>query len=405
MNQPQKRIIASAIAGILFLFVLALVLRYSLRESSRPIERQSPQNAELQPRQVAPVSAFPDEPQPETPTASQTEESTVTNAATLYRQAFALYDALSRDEKDLLRDWRTNVDAAVEAELCEKIRPICEIMHQATAVTNCDWGVKRPFKQNTVEQLVPDLNSSHGIARAAIWSAAHCRKDDTSQAISDLAATSRLGHDMPPLLIGYLVDLAIQGRLQDFVANHAHTIADSNDPRLLQMFKRDQFEEPMYRAFEGEMDLSSKPLPAMSDQTKSDLASLYPLTKSMDKDQVNEYIFQAHDWELQYVKAVQLPEAEYQQWLARLHEAEKTNPLLERLVSYLDSTVEKARLAIIRSDMVIAGLAITRDGPGALQAHPDPATDQPFLYTETSDGFELRSGYDTNSLALRMQFK
>src|SRR2546430_8917828 len=40
----------------------------------------------------------------------------------LYRQAFALYDALTEEQKKLVYDWRTNVDVSVETELCEKIR-------------------------------------------------------------------------------------------------------------------------------------------------------------------------------------------------------------------------------------------------------------------------------------------
>jgi hypothetical protein len=55
--------------------------------------------------------------------------------------------------------------------------------------------------------------------------------------------------------------------------------------------------------------------------------------------------------------------------------------------------------------MVVAALAVAQDGPSELQSHLDPSTGQPFVYTETADGFDLQSGFQTNGVPLKMQFK
>jgi len=313
---------------------------------------------------------------------NQVAESATTNAAVLYRRAFALYDALTQEQKGMLGDWRTNVDASVEAELCDKIRPICDLMHQATALTNCDWGLKRPFTYETIGTLGPLSDSSRAIARAGRWSAAHCREEDTSGAVSDLVAASRLGHNLPPLLIGFLVDVAIQESALDFIAKHATTLAASVDLRLPRFFEQGQFDEPLLRAVEGERDLTSDRFFGRTDDLR-----------------------QLRDWETQYVKALQMQEAEYQDWLTGLHEAEKSNPLLGMTMSAIEPVVDKSRRASITSAMVAAGLAVMRDGESSLPSHLDPATGEPFVYTQTDDGFELRSGYEYRGEPLKLRFK
>jgi hypothetical protein len=407
MNAAQRRMTGCALVGGALLVLLALLCRYAFREiPPEPTTARTESSIPERPRRAK--SVFPAEELPAEIPATQPPDVTVTNAATLYRQAFALYDALSKDEKMLLGYWPTNVDVAVESRLCEKIRPISELMHQATTMTNCDWGFERPLtRDKTFKRLLPILQSSRDLARAAMWSAAHCRSDDASQAVNDVVATSRLGQSLPPLVIGYLVDLAIQGIAMDFVAKHARTFAPHNDDnQFAQVFESSQFDEGFCRAFDGEAEVSTQPLRALTEEERRDFVAMFPQAQSIDLNRLNECIHQADNWRTQYGKALQLTEADYQDWLAGLHEAEKSNPILESLASNWEATVEKTRRATIMSAMVSAGLAVMRDGQNALQMHTDPATGQPFVYEETSGGFELQSGYEiTNGVPLKMQFK
>ena len=129
------------------------------------------------------------------------------NAASIYRQAFALCDALSTTNKTILSDWRTKVDTAVEVELCEQLRPICDLLHQASTVTNCDWGIT-PLDYDT---KLPHLASARNLGRAAIWCAPHCRQNEASAATDDLVATVRLGLQASQgrALVGYFVNMSM----------------------------------------------------------------------------------------------------------------------------------------------------------------------------------------------------
>jgi hypothetical protein len=116
MNASQKKMAGYTLGGIVVLVLIVFLGRQALRET--PPEPTTAQTESVKPeprRRVPPISHSAELPV-ETP-ASQAEALAVTNAATLYRQAFALYDALPENEKELLRDWRTNVDASVETEL------------------------------------------------------------------------------------------------------------------------------------------------------------------------------------------------------------------------------------------------------------------------------------------------
>jgi hypothetical protein len=55
--------------------------------------------------------------------------------------------------------------------------------------------------------------------------------------------------------------------------------------------------------------------------------------------------------------------------------------------------------------MAAAGLAVMQDGPDALASYPDPATGQPFTYTQTDDGFVLESGFQLKGKTAQLSFK
>src|ERR1017187_190132 len=222
MNQSETRMTRYAVAGVCGLVLLLVISWFALREEPAPPTEQPPAKvvAVAPPdRSIATSFKFGDDPPRETPT-NQVVQSGTTNAAVIYGQAFALFNALSKEEKGLIGNWRTNVDASVEADLCEKIQPICDLMHQAAAVSNCDWGVEQSIVSTT---KLPYLFPSRQLSRAGVWSATHCRKDDPTAAIEDLVAASQLGQNVksPPVLIGHLVNLAIQSVVMESIAEHA----------------------------------------------------------------------------------------------------------------------------------------------------------------------------------------
>ena len=417
MNQSESRTTRYAAAGVGALVLLLVIGWFVVREEPPPPTEQPPArvvNAAPRERSVAPLFTAPDEEAArETPTNQVAESATAnTNAAVIYGQAFALFNALSKEEKGLITDWRTNVDAATEAELCEKLQPICDLMHQAATVSNCDWGVEQPIMPET---RLPYLSPSRNLARAGVWSATHCRKSDPSAAIDDLVATSQLGQKVtsPAILIGHLVHMAIQGTVIDSVAEHASVLLRTGDTRLADLFNNDNFDEGLRGAFVAEADMLKRQIDRLAalppEDAMRELTQIAddsnPKIQSTDMAQAFADLRQAAELQQQYAQALDLPEAEYRQWQSRVDEIGKSNPFVESFVTGLGKAVDRTQAMTVRSAMATAGLAVLQDGPAALQTNPDPTTGQPFAYTQTADGFELQSSFQFQEKPVKLTFK
>ena len=409
MNQSD-RTIPYAIAGIGVLALLVVLSWLALRATPTEQPAKAVSASSRERHHVTPLYPPVDEPRSEE-AASPDLETVETNAARIYRQAFALYEALSEEQKGIVRNWRTNVDASVEAELCEKIQPICNLMYLAAVLTNCDWGIEQPV---TFKTPLRYLSQSRSIARAAVWSATHCRASDPAGAVDDVVATSHLGQNLSAGLIGHLVNLAIQGLVIDAVTGQASTLAKAREARLDQLFTDARSEEGLYRAIKQEAgklsasanQLAATPRAELMRELK-ELAHENSGLESIDPDQAIGQIGQAADLAKQHAQMLGASDAEYREWLASVQAARKTNPLAELFLSPLDQVTELTRAFMVRSAMAAAGLAVICDGTGALQSHVDPATGQPFVYTETADGFDLQSNSSCqiNGKPLKLSFK
>jgi hypothetical protein len=88
-----------------------------------------------------------------------------------------------------------------------------------------------------------------------------------------------------------------------------------------------------------------------------------------------------------------------------LDEAGNAKPFVEVFLTPYDNAVDKAHYMTVYSTMAAAGLAVMQDGPDALDSYPDPATGQPFTYTQTDDGFTLESGFQPQGNSFQNQDK
>jgi hypothetical protein len=316
---------------------------------------------------------------------------TATNAADFYRKAFALYDALTEEEKKVLGDWKAEVDTDQVAQLCQKVAPIVDLMLDAASQTNCDWGLGPTTSDGFVTALLPNLKRCRDLARTATWSAAHCRAEDAAAAASDVLATLQVGHNVAQqsALLGFLVEIAIQGLADDFIARNAARFVGAESDRLIKALNDARYEENFYRAIEQEANLSlSKE--AMSGSTGAGDSEM--------RRQVSEF-------EHEFASVLTQPEAEYQAWLVRLQAAQDTNPLLKELWSGMEMMMNKARTVVVQHAMLSAGLTALQSGRDGLATYPDPSTGQPFQYQETADGFQLQSAYQLQGQPVTMTFR
>jgi hypothetical protein len=412
MNQSQGEIKRYAVWGAIALSLLILLGWFVFREtSSSPVQELTKiEPAKPHTRDVAPAFPPSDNFSAEE-TASQPDDSAKTNAATFYRQAFALFDALSKEQKELVRGWQTNVDASVEAELCGKIRPICSLMHHATTVTNCDWGIE-PM---TFDTLLPHLSIARAIARTAIWNAAHCRSNDVTGAMDDTLAVLRLGQNIShTAIVGNYADMALQNIASSYVTQNIGAFRGVEGQRLAAALEDPFYEQEPSRAMKQEADMVERSTAKLASEHAAEAEKAFSeLTDvmgtnppSVDRATLLAEIKQVADLERDLAKVLASSSTEeYEAWRKRAEEIEASNPVAKALLPAYDSVIVKVQSAEVNRAMVVAGLAIAQQGPGALQTHPDPATGQPFVHTETADGFELQSGYQVKGAPLKMQFK
>jgi hypothetical protein len=98
-------------------------------------------------------------------------------------------------------------------------------------------------------------------------------------------------------------------------------------------------------------------------------------------------------------------EEQYEAWHQHATELQESNPLVESTLQLGDNFVDKMTQVEVNRAMVVTGLSVAQGGTSALPSHPDLSSGQPFVYTETPDGFELRSTYQANGKSMTMQFK
>jgi len=414
MNQPsssrRKYVLGSAV--ILSLFIA--LGWFAFHEERSPLEQQSVQIEQVKPQahSIEPIPMPADDAATEMPT-NQPTDSAVTNAADLYRQAFDLFKALTNDERTIVSDWRTNVDAAVEAELCEKLRPIVDLMHQASTVTNCDWGIE-PL---TFTTKYPHLAASREIARAALWNAAHCRSNDVAGAADDALSVLRVGHAVSrSALIGCLVDMSLQNLALSYVTQNLESFRGADGKRLAVAFADPSYGEAPSRAMEQEADIMERMAVELTSLPDADMekglstwgidASLHPNSPELDRAAELAWLNQIANSERELAKALgSSSEDDYETWLKHSTELQASNPFAKDLMSGYDLFVNKARWAEVNRAMVVAGLDVAENGTDSLATHLDPSSGKPFVYTKTDDGFELQSPFVFNDKPVKIRFK
>lgn len=387
---------------ILFLAGVALILtlvglRLSLLHKEQTPRVRLPAGPAQSVEQNAEQAARLSETRPVLPPVATDTNAPPPNAADIYRKAFVLLDALSDDERKIVDSWENKVDPAVEAELCEKVMPIAVLAHEAAAVTNCDWGADNA----TVEGRMPLFNQARALARATVWHAAHCRQDDKNGVADDLEATVRAGQSVSRFLIGHLVDTAIESKAMNYLAAHASALPGDVAARLIQLFGDGRYEESFFRALETEAEFASH----FAERIEKPQQQQGDKVSPMAREQVAALVGEVAEWERDYVRALSLPEPEYQAWLNKLYSAQQTNPVLSLLWPALENVLEKTRVTVVQRAMISAGLALMQEAPNALENHLDPASGQAFVYRETGDGFELASTRQIDGKPVVMSFR
>jgi len=310
------------------------------------------------------------EPVPVTPAAVTNINPPPRNAAELYEEAFAALKSLTDIERCLLWDLTTN---GVAPELCAKLQPAIELLHQTT--THCDWSAK--INRDTYRSYQDQYEALH---KALLWSAAHCRAGDPAGMRDDLLAALRAGPHFACHPFVHDMNTNFQLTILDFVAERARSLPAATLAELAGALEDGSYEVSFYRT----MGQHAKNL-------ESDAAS----SESDDPARAAQWSGDA---------------AAYRDWLTKLRTASVNEDIPTVLVSDFASgklidMVKWTQSLAVRRAMTAAALRVLIADASVLAQYPDPATGQPFQYQATETGFALTSGALLGGKPVTMNFR
>lgn len=344
------------------------------------------------------------------------------DAANLYAEAFALFDRLTDEEKNILRKPSEEVDAETAAQLFEKLQPILELLRAAAKAGYCDWGTG----EITFETTLPHMGKAQQLGSVAIWASAYRFPSDPATAIDDLGALSRLGHHLSDTMIGVLVSGSIEARANKLLAQHLGALDGAMLDKARALIADSPIDADLTRAFRGESSGVKNFLERLEAGDTRERGRLLRQVQG-DGGKPDEWLDPAKDFAAgavvslallgkdfslmrrvheQAPEKLRLPDAEFQGWWKGIErELESGHPIARIALPSLTQFQRNVQTLRVNRALLTAAADIVQHGPGQIGKYRDPATGNAITYTPTATGFELRSPYVVKGKPVTMSFE
>jgi len=320
------------------------------------------------------------------------------NGTNLYLKASALLKQLSESEKKMIKQPREEVAEAEAKALYEKLRPVLALIHDAARADYYDWGLG----EVSIDKPMPQYRIIIELAQAALWSAAYRFAEDPAGAIEDLAARAKIPRSETSILIGGLVASTIERSALDVIRENAAHLNASTLERARTFVTESTFNEDARRSFEGEATMSDSffnKIAAMVPEERLKWApsvwgeKLEPAAAKvlLDNERLADEVRLVKKFTAQMAEAMSWPDAQFKAWNSEFRAGLSDYPLAAISLPALDGVRDAFRRVQVEREMLGTGLSILADGPAAAALARDPGTGNPFSYTTTAAGFELRS--------------
>ena len=341
------------------------------------------------------------------------------DASTFYKDAFALYDALSSEERKMLNP-KEKVDADQAAALFEKIKPIMELLRRAAKADYCDWALGEP----SVDRKSPQSSKAIGLANVAVWSANYRFATDQEGAVDDIAVLSPLGHHVSDTLIAFVMRTGIEAWSAGFFREHAAEFDDVARAKASAFLAGSTVDSDLKNALAGEVAIqrsSHQKYIAQSPDERSRLMEQFGLDFGDESDPNSvkrrvqaEAIFRdpsKFTAEMNFVQKVQeqmfevmsWPDAQFDAWMEQFSpENISEHPIAVPLMDAHRSIRRTLQRVKISREMMRVGLAVFESGPEVVGQSRDPVTGRSFIYVPKTDGFDLQSTFQNDGKPVTM---
>jgi hypothetical protein len=311
------------------------------------------------------------------------------NAATLYRQAFALLPDSATDKTD----WdhvELNQKTFDSLRRCE---PALQLAHQAAAIQNCDW--KLDYTKG-FGLLLPELGDSRHLAAACAFSARALfkqKKDlEALDRIDDMLALSQHVCQEPQVLVFWLVGFAIRDEAIQVTCEYLPTLSPPGLAKLSEMMR------------------SAKPLPDVIPVLQHDDDNMVRFIRDtwvktippagtqfesipQDAEGREKLIAEMKPLCDEQVRIAGLPSAKAIAEADTFRVKLKTASALFK--QFVDGNPQRLSCITARGQenwaMLAAAVAVVKDGKDRLKTIKDPITGDPFAFQKLKDGFQLSS--------------
>ena len=298
-----------------------------------------------------------------------------TNAADLYKRAYALLNNLSEEEKQLLKS-RNKSDPAKAAALLEKIQPILALLKQGAKADYCDWA----FEDLTLGSPWPHLEQIYKLGNLTTWAAAQLFPQNPEAALELLSDQASLGDSVSNYaLVGALVQNSLESKADALIRENFSSLT----PELIEKYKSLLGSSPAGRdfpeAFQAEVAFGRDFLRNPS----GDDPRVAEFQKKLQAFGSPERLDRIMDFYQQGSKMLEYSDAEFAAWEAQLKSMAQGTPL-ETILIFPEKFRSSFQKRITEREMLMGAI-------GILQNPRLAVSNQQFIYRETAKGFELES--------------
>jgi hypothetical protein len=255
------------------------------------------------------------------------------------------------------------------------------------------------------------------LAQAALWSAAYRFAEDPVGALEDLAAGAQIPRsETHAFLIGSLVASSSEKSAVEVIRENAVSLDASTLTRARTLLAESTLNQDASRAFADEAAAANSTFNKITTMSPEERlawarsnysAELLPAVEKvlLDPERLTGEIGLVQRFNAQMPEAMTWTDAKFKAWNSQFTARSEDYPFAAISLTPLNGVRDRIRQVQVERDMLAAGLAILSDGPAAAALARDPGTGNPFSYTTTTAGFELRSPtLDKKGKPISMQF-
>jgi hypothetical protein len=313
------------------------------------------------------------------------------NAATFYRQAA---DLLPKEKEDVQRYAQWQVDSS--QGLIDRCKPAMDAFRRGAWMNSCDWQID-PSKGLNIKSDAPWPDVRPLVYAVALTAHHELINNDSENGTDDAVALMRFARhaQMKTNFICRLLGDGSEHLAIEVLSYHLGNMARRSVSHLKQEIERLPAPQSLTETLAVEKRLVQAKFAEAEASTNGSVA--LGLMKLNETDVANSFDEAA--------KILSLPLDQFPSAWQRFKEKLGPGSLSLKLIGALDRVRSEDESIIVHRALLLAAIAVRLDGKQSLAKYLDPASGQPFEYSESNGGFALRSSYAINGqkISLRVE--